>query len=71
MRKGGEHVCAKMGRPKADNPKSTSLTVRLDDEVLAKVDEMAKAYSLTRVQVIRQGIECLYRHIKKKPDDSR
>lgn len=63
--KGGEHLCAKMGRPKSENPKGTQLGVRLDDETLAKVDEMAKAHSLTRVQVIRQGIECLYRHVKK------
>lgn len=65
MRKGGEPVCAKMGRPKSDNPKSTKLTVRLDDETLAKIDEIAKPHSLTRVQVLRQGVELLYRHIKK------
>lgn len=65
MRKGGEHVCAKMGRPKSDNPKSTRFSIRLDDETLAKVDEIATSYSLTRTQVIRQGIELLHRHIKK------
>lgn len=54
-----------MGRPKSENPKSTLLTVRLDDEVLAKLDEIAKSNALTRTQVLRQGIELLYRHIKK------
>ena len=63
--KGVTNVCPKMGRPKSEKPKGTQLGVRLDDETLAKVDEMAKANSLTRTQVIRQGIECLYRHIKK------
>lgn len=58
-------MCAKMGRPKSEHPKSTQLGVRMDDETLAKLDEIAKLHSLTRVQVIRQGIELLYRHIKK------
>lgn len=65
MRKGGEHLCAKMGRPKSDNPKSTRLAVRVDDETLAKLDEIAEANSLSKGQVIRQGIELLYRHVKK------
>ena len=63
--KGGEHMCAKMGRPKLDNPKGTKLNVRLDDETLVKLNEIAETNSLTRSQVIRQGIEFLYRHIKK------
>lgn len=54
-----------MGRPKSDNPKATRFSIRLDDETLAKIDEIAKPNSLTRTQVIRQGIEFLYRHIKK------
>lgn len=58
-------MCAKMGRPKIDNPKSINLTVKLDKETLDKLDELTKAHSLSKGQVIRQGIEALYRHIKK------
>ena len=58
-------MCAKMGRPKSDNPKSTTIGVRLDNETLGKIDEIATANSLTRTQVVRQGVELLYRHIKK------
>lgn len=64
-RKGGEQVCAKMGRPKLDNPKTIKLGVKIDKETLAKLDEIAKVHSLSRGQVVRQGIEALYTHIKK------
>ena len=64
--KGGDQkMCAKMGRPKSDNPKSTSLTLRLDNETLEKLDVIAKSNSVTRVEALRQGIEFLYEHIKK------
>lgn len=53
------------GRPKSDNPKATQLAVRLDNDTLRKLDEVAKAFSETRVQSIRRGIEKLYSEIKK------
>lgn len=58
-------MCAKMGRPKLDDPKSIKIGVRLDKATLDKLDEIATTNSLTRGQVVRQGIEVLYRHIKK------
>ncbi len=54
------------GRPKSDNPKSTQLAVRLDDETLKKLDEVAKSNSETRVQTIRRGIEKLHSELDKK-----
>lgn len=54
------------GRPKTDNPKSERITVRLDDETLKKLDEVAKANSETRVQTIRRGIETLHSDLKNK-----
>ena len=54
-----------MGRPKLDNAKNIMLTVKVDNDTLAKLNEIAEANSLTKGQVVRQGIECLYRHIKK------
>lgn len=53
------------GRPKSENPKSTQLTVRLNDETLDKLDEVAEANSESRVQVIRRGIEKLHSELKK------
>nr|WP_288830463.1 ribbon-helix-helix protein, CopG family [uncultured Clostridium sp.] len=53
------------GRPKSDNPKSTQLTVRLNDETLDKLDEVAEVNSESRVQVIRRGIEKLHSELEK------
>lgn len=54
------------GRPKSDNPKSTQLAVRLDEETVKKLDEVARANSETRVQTIRRGIEKLHSELNKK-----
>ena len=58
-----------MGRPKYDNPKSINLSVKVDKETLDKIDEIATANSLTKGQVVRQGVELLYRHIKNRRFD--
>ena len=54
------------GRPKSDNPKSTQLAVRLDNETLNKLDKVAEVNSETRVQTIRRGIEKLYSELEEK-----
>ena len=54
-----------MGRPKAENPKSKQLTVRLDNATFEKLEESAKILNITRVDVIRQGIEKVFSDIKK------
>ena len=59
-------MCAKMGRPKSEHPKSTCLTVRLDDETLNKLDAIAEINSVTRVEALRQGVDFLYNRIKKE-----
>ena len=54
-----------MGRPKIDNPKSTQLAVRLDKEMLSKLDICVKKYGKTRAEVIRMGIDELFKAIKE------
>jgi len=54
-----------MGRPKSQNPKSTQLAVRLDKELLEKLDACAEVYQESRVQVIRRGIEKLFSELNK------
>lgn len=54
------------GRPKSDNPKSTQLAVRLDEETLKKLDKVAEVYSETRVETLRRGIEKLYSELENK-----
>ncbi len=53
------------GRPKSDNPKSTQIAVRLDENTLKKLDKVAQTNSETRVQTIRRGIDKLYSELKK------
>lgn len=47
------------GRPKAENPKSTDIKVRIDDETSRKLDEYCMAHSITRAEAIRRGIHLL------------
>ncbi len=54
------------GRPKAENPKSTQIAVRLDNITLDKLDFVAQANSETRVETIRRGINTLYSELKAK-----
>lgn len=54
-----------MGRPKSENPKSTQLAVRLDQETLRKLDENARYFHETRVESLRRGIEEVNKAIKK------
>ena len=53
------------GRPKAENPKTKQLGVRLDKETLAKLDTLTEYYEETRVAVLRRGIEKLFSELKK------
>ena len=56
---------APMGRPKSDNPKDAQVAVRLDAELLRKLDENAAHYNETRVESLRRGIEEVNKGIKK------
>ena len=55
----------KMGRPKIANPKDSQITVRLDAEDAAKLDENARAYNETRVESLRRGIRIINEKLKK------
>jgi predicted transcriptional regulator len=54
-----------MGRPKAENPKSKQIMVRLDAETDRKLEELAEFFKEKKVAVVRRGIEKLYAEIKK------
>ena len=45
-----------MGRPKANNPKSIDIKVRVDEETNKKLLAFCEKYSLTRAEVIRKGL---------------
>lgn len=50
---------AKIGRPKAENPKNIKYSIRLDEETEKKLKEYCDKYNLTKGEAIRKGIEKL------------
>ena len=55
------------GRPKSDNSKDTMLRVRIDEETVNKLEIVSKELSITKSEVVRNGIENEYRKaISKK-----
>ena len=44
------------GRPKANNPKSIDIKVRLDESTNKKLLDYCKKYNLTRAEVMRMGL---------------
>ena len=50
------------GRPKAENPKSNPIHVRLDDETLTILDDYCKRTRKKRTEGIRDGIRLLGAH---------
>ncbi len=54
------------GRPKSENPKDARIGVRLDEETVRKLDEVASIKNESCSQVIRRGIEREYEDVNKK-----
>lgn len=52
------------GRPKADNPKSNDVKVRLDDETTKRLDNYCVEHQITRAEAIRRGIHLLLKRQK-------
>lgn len=48
-----------MGRPKAENPKSISHSIRLDAETEKKLQAYCKEHNISKGEAIRQGIHLL------------
>lgn len=55
----------KMGRP-TDNPKGTSIHVRLDDECVQVLREYCAQEKVGRAQAVRQGVVGLKDKLTKK-----
>ncbi len=47
---------AKMGRPKAEEPKKNRVTVRFDDREFDKLKECAEKNNLTITETVRKGV---------------
>ena len=55
------------GRPKAENPKSNDLKVRIDQATMQRLDAYCKEHGITRAEAIRQGIHLLLSTEKEQP----
>ena len=53
------------GRPKADNPKSNDLKVRLDEATHRRLLQYCEEHGITKAEAIRQGIHLLLGQDKK------
>ena len=47
------------GRPKAENPKDTRFSIRLDADTVKRLDAYCEKHGITRAEAIRQGIHLL------------
>lgn len=55
----------KMGRPLSDNPKSETIKVRVDQEIMNKLDTAAERLNTSRSAIVRKGIERVYDELQK------
>ncbi len=56
----------KMGQKLTDNPKNKLIQVRMDKEVVNKLDYLVAEQNSDRSKIIRQGIEIQYEQRNKK-----
>lgn len=64
--KGGDIVSPKMGQKIKDNPKDTRIQIRLDKDIIEKLDYLVSEQKTDRSKIIRKGIEILYEQTKQK-----
>ena len=53
-----------MGRPKSDAPNNYHFTIRYSNAEQKQLEAYAEKYDLTKVQVLKKGLEQLYRQDK-------
>ncbi|MEK4662573.1 ribbon-helix-helix domain-containing protein [Paenibacillus sp. FSL R7-0313] len=54
-----------MGRPKSDKPKSRTIEIRVDEEIMNKLDISAEKLNTNRSDIVRKGIEKIYDELQK------
>ncbi|MEF3309025.1 ribbon-helix-helix protein, CopG family [Paenibacillus sp. GYB004] len=55
----------KMGRPPSDKPKGKTIEIRVDQEIMSKLDASAEKLNTTRSDIVRRGIEKVYDELQK------
>lgn len=49
-----------VGRPKAENPKQSRFSIRLDAETERKLEEYCQKHSISKGEAIRRGMHLLF-----------
>ena len=49
------------GRPKAEKPKSSRFSIRLDEETEERLKKYCEYYGITKGEAIRRGISLLFK----------
>ena len=53
------------GTKQTDNPKNTTIQVRMDADTVEKLDESATALKTNRSEVVRQGVNEIHKKVKR------
>lgn len=56
----------KIGRPKADNPKSESIRVRIDSDLFKELTDYCLKENITKTEVVRSGVKLFLETNKTK-----
>ena len=67
---GGDLGMAKMGRPKADNPRNRSVTVRMTPEQYEELLSYSQKHDQTVTQTIVQGVYLLISSSREKETEA-
>jgi len=59
-------MSGKRGRPKSDNKKDTMIRVRLDNDMVEKLEIASRNFNISKSDVVRNGIESEYQRSLKK-----
>jgi len=57
---------AKVGRPKADNPKDERITLRLREEEMHRLSVYAEKMGITKSQAMEKALELLFDQEREK-----
>ncbi|NQX45624.1 CopG family transcriptional regulator [Paenibacillus tritici] len=55
----------KIGRPPSDKPKSQTIEIRVDQEIMSKLDAAADKLNTSRSAIVRKGIEKVFDELQK------
>lgn len=65
-KKRGDKMSPRTGRPKSDNSKDVMFRVRLDKDMVEKLEKASENLDITKSDVVRNGIESEYQRSIKK-----